>query len=307
MTELAVGITLGTVVSSGGGDVPGSARHVEDLGLESVWAPDLLSGDGTPSLECMVTLAAAAAVTQRVGIGFGVLALPSRPVPLTATQVATLQHISRHRVLLGVGSGGFFFTPFWQAMGVPGSERGSRTDAALDVLSNLIAGVPTRLDGGPDQADQPVVTLAPGVAAPPILVAGNSDVAIRRAAKYGDGWFPSLILPEALAEGAAKLEELAAAQGRPIPGTTVGGHAVVGRGDEARSSHEAQVRSLVDFHGMSADEAEKVPMTAATTAELAERFAAYQAAGAARIVISPGGSNWHHQCELIAEAHALLS
>jgi alkanesulfonate monooxygenase SsuD/methylene tetrahydromethanopterin reductase-like flavin-dependent oxidoreductase (luciferase family) len=187
---------------------------------------------------------------------------------------------------------------------VPGSERGRRTDAALDVLPNLIAGVPTQLHGEPGE---PVVTLAPGTAAPPILVAGNSDVGIRRAAKYGDGWFPSLILPEALAEGAAKLQEASAAQGRPIPGITVGGHAVVGRDEDARASHEAQVRSLVDFHGMPADEAEKVPMSAATPAELADRFAAYQAAGADRIVISPGGSNWRRQCELIAEASALRS
>lgn len=83
MAELEIGIglptmgeieTLGTV-----GGIGAAARHVEDLGFESVWAPDLIIGDGTPSLESTVALAAAAAVTDLVHVGFSVLVLPLRP------------------------------------------------------------------------------------------------------------------------------------------------------------------------------------------------------------------------------------
>ena len=46
-----------------------AARQIEELGFESLWVPDLIIGDGTPTLEAALTLAAAAAVTERVGIG----------------------------------------------------------------------------------------------------------------------------------------------------------------------------------------------------------------------------------------------
>ena len=75
------------------------------------------------------------------------------------------------------------------------------TDAALAALPQRIAGEPTRLGSGPDRS---VVTPAPSVPVPPVLVGGNSDVAIRRAARYGDGWVPS-VDPHALAFGAANL------------------------------------------------------------------------------------------------------
>lgn len=303
MSDLAIGINLPTTVDGEVGDPRVSARHVEDLGLESVWAADVVLGDGTPSPDSTVVLALAAAVTERLRLGFGVLALPLRPAAWVATQVATLQHLSANRVLLGVGIGGFPGSPFWHAVGAPRKERGSRTDAALEVLPGLITGEPTRL--GHDES-QPVVTLAPPAAVPPILVGGSSVAAIRRAAKHGDGWLPSQVAPGSLPSKVAELRELAAAHGRPAPGVTVGGHAVIGDGEAARSAHRELVRSLIDDHGVSPEDAEEIPMTARDPAELADRFTAYADAGAERVVISPEGGPWMRQCELVAEANALL-
>jgi alkanesulfonate monooxygenase SsuD/methylene tetrahydromethanopterin reductase-like flavin-dependent oxidoreductase (luciferase family) len=307
MSGLEIGITLPTIFDVDrrgiGGGVGAAARHVEQLGLESVWVPDLITGDGMPALESTVALATAAAATARVRVGFGVLVLPLRPVAWVATQVATLQHLSGNRVLLGIGSGGFPDAPFWRAVGVPARERGRQTDAALAVLPRLIAGEPTRLGSG---EDGPVVTLAPAAPVPPILIGGNSEVAIRRAATYGDGWFPSLIAPDALASGAAKLRELATERGRPTPSITVGGHVILGDDESARSAREALVRSLVDDHGLPLAKAAEVPMVGSSPEEIAERFAAYAVAGAERLVLSVDGGEWALQCERIAEAHALL-
>lgn len=306
MAEIKIGIglpimgeleTLGII-----GGIGAAARHVEALGLDSVWAPDLIIGDGTPSLESAIALATAAAVTDQIHVGFSVLVLPLRPVAWVAAQIATLQHISGNRVLLGVGSGGFPSTPFWQAAGVPARERGRRTDAALEVLPQLIAGESTRLGHEPNQ---PVVTLAPGAPVPPILVGGNSDGAIRRAARYGDGWFPSLIAPDALTSGAAKLRALAAKKGHTTPGITVGGHAMLGNDTAARSARDAFVRGLVANHGMTPEAAAAIPIIGSPE-EVAERFAAYAAAGVERLVLGLDCEAWMRQCELIAEAHALL-
>lgn len=283
-------------------DLRTAARHLERLGFESVWAPDLIVGDGTPALEAVVAVATAAAVTERVNVGFSVLTLPLRPPAWVAAQIATLQHVSGNRILLGVGSGGFPGTPFWQAVGVPARERGRRTDTALRLLPRLVEGEPTVID---DQPDRPVVTLAPAAPAPPILVGGNSEVAIRRAATVGDGWFPSLLTPDALATGVARLRALAAEHGRPMPTVTVGGHAMPGDDADSRAARDAFVRGLVDDHGMPPDQAEAIPVTGSPR-RIAERFAAYAEAGADRIAIGPDGGDWHRQWERVAEAHRLL-
>jgi alkanesulfonate monooxygenase SsuD/methylene tetrahydromethanopterin reductase-like flavin-dependent oxidoreductase (luciferase family) len=312
MTDLRVGITLPTLgelkhfglgtgsITSG---MEAAARHVESVGLDAVWVPDLIIGDGTPALECTVTAATAAAVTERVHIGFGVLVLPLRPVAWTAAQIATLQHLSGNRVLLGVGAGGFPRAPFWQAVGVPGREGGSRTDAALDVLARLIAGQPTRLGHG---GDGPSVTLAPAAQVPPILVGGNSDMAIRRAATRGLGWLPSLLTSAALHPGVTRLRELAAQHGWPQPGVTVGGHAMVGDRGAVRSTHDTFVRGLIDAHRIPPDEAARIPLYG-SLGGVAERLAGYAEAGADGVALALDGEDWMRQCELVAEARASLS
>jgi alkanesulfonate monooxygenase SsuD/methylene tetrahydromethanopterin reductase-like flavin-dependent oxidoreductase (luciferase family) len=134
MTELKIGITLPTIgeIETLGG-IDAAACPVAELGFESVWAADLIVGDGTPSLESTIALALAAAVTERVHVGFSVLVLPLRPPAWAAAQIQTLQHVSGGRVILGIGSGGFPGASFWQAVGGPARGRGRMTDAALDV------------------------------------------------------------------------------------------------------------------------------------------------------------------------------
>jgi alkanesulfonate monooxygenase SsuD/methylene tetrahydromethanopterin reductase-like flavin-dependent oxidoreductase (luciferase family) len=272
------------------------ARHVEQLGFESVWVADLQTGDGNvPSLEAVTTLAVLAGATERIGLGFGTLVLPLRRVPLLAAQLATLQRLSGDRVLLGVGSGGFPDTPFWQALGVPGRERGRRTDDALRLLPGLVAGEPTTVDGVK-------LTMLPAATMPPVLIGGNSDVAIRRTVAHGDGWMPSLISPDLLATRVRALR--AAAGSRPVS-VTVGGHMFVGSGSAVDQQRAEFVRQLVDLHGLPEAEAERAPMPGASASVIADRFAAYAAAGADRICVGPHAETedeFLRHCDLIAEA-----
>ncbi|TDC41337.1 LLM class flavin-dependent oxidoreductase [Actinomadura sp. KC345] len=305
MSELKIG--TGVPMTLDGADDPrrpavtDAARAIEELGFESLWVSDLIIGDGTPTLEAALVLAAAAAATERIDLGFSVLTVPLRPAAWIATQIATLQALSGDRLLLGVGSGGFPDSPFWQALEVPSRERGPRTDATLRALPRLLAGEPTDL-----VPDAPPLTLGPSTPMPPVLVGGNSPVAMRRAVEFG-GWFPSLISPDDLRPAVTRLRELADERGMPAPSVTVGGHLIVGADESARSARESFVRNLVEAHGMSPEVAANVPMTAASPAELADVFAAYEAAGADRIVTGPDNGDYRAGLQMMIEARTLLN
>lgn len=298
MTVPEVGITLpsiGRVGELGGADVAELARHVEQHGLDAVSVADLILGDGTPAMEPTVTVAVAATATQHVTVGFGVLALPLRPVARVGAQVATLQQVSSNRIQLGVGIGGFPGGPFWQAVGGPADQRGRHMDDALAVLPDLIAGRPTELG-----RDTPPVTLAPAARVPPIYIGGTSEAALRRTARFGEGWLPSGLPPSTLASNAAHLAELAGEHDRPMPKIEYGTHAVF----DPDAEH-ALVRSLIEEHGMAPETATEIPLTGEPE-QLAERFTTYAEAGADRITISADGGNWYRNIEVIAAAKALL-
>src|ERR671934_1183910 len=81
------------------------ARHAERLGLDGIFVGDHLKPAG-PYPESMVVLAAAAGVTERIHLGVGVMVLALRDPAWAAKQIASLQHVSGGRVVLGVGTGG---------------------------------------------------------------------------------------------------------------------------------------------------------------------------------------------------------
>jgi alkanesulfonate monooxygenase SsuD/methylene tetrahydromethanopterin reductase-like flavin-dependent oxidoreductase (luciferase family) len=189
--------------NDGAADVPEQARYAEQLGLDGIFMGDHLKPAG-PYPESMVVLAAAAASTERIHVGFGVMVLALRNLAWAAKQLATLQQISGGRVVLGVGTGGAMHgTEAWDAVGVPYAERGRRTDEALSLLPGLIRGETTRLPTGAS------ITLSPGADVPPILIGGNSPAALRRAARHGAGWFTSVTTPQHVAAGARQLRDSA--------------------------------------------------------------------------------------------------
>ncbi|MQY31043.1 LLM class flavin-dependent oxidoreductase [Nocardia aurantia] len=197
------------------GDIPAAARFAETAGLDSIWVADHLLPTA-PILDSTVALAAAAAVTERIGIGYRVLLAALRPVAWAAKQAAGLQHVSGDRLRLGVGTGNPAHGDIgWRAAGVSFADRGDRTDEALRLLPDLIAGRTTTLPDGT------VAALSPGATVPPILIAGNGTRALRRTATYGDGWISLGNSDAELTAARDRLAELAAERGRPAPGLTV--------------------------------------------------------------------------------------
>jgi alkanesulfonate monooxygenase SsuD/methylene tetrahydromethanopterin reductase-like flavin-dependent oxidoreductase (luciferase family) len=303
MATPAIGVFLPTMSERGDspGDAAATARHAEHLGFESAWVVDqLVAGTGVPFVDSTVALAAAAGATTTLRLAYGVMILPLRPAVWAAKQVASLQHVSGDRVLLGVGVGGDRHDLSWRASGVPRRERGRRTDAALALLPDLIAGKAVDVDGA-------TVQLAPGATVPPIIVGGMADAAFTRTARHGDGWIAMPLPPEQVAAAAERLGEVAAAMGRPAPALT-GSVMVAIDGDPALPDRDGLVRRLSDPAGMYGMPAEAVPDMVVTggPAAVADRIAALGEIGAERVVVSIAAGSWNRQAELVAEAVSLL-
>jgi alkanesulfonate monooxygenase SsuD/methylene tetrahydromethanopterin reductase-like flavin-dependent oxidoreductase (luciferase family) len=301
---MELGVILPTMSRRDGrpGDIPAAARHAEDLGFESIWSVDqLVAGTGVPLLDSLTALAGAAAVTQRIRLGVGVLILPLRPVTWTAKQVATLQYLSVDRVLLGIGAGGDRHAASWNAVGVPRRERGRRTDEALRLLPDLIAGKPVRLtpDGGE-------VTLSPGVTVPPLVIGGNSDAAARRAGEFGDEWFV-LAGPEDIPRFQVMAAEEAGRFGRPVPAITTSVMVALD-GDPSVPDRDTIIGLLADPDGMFGIPAEAAPDAFLTGGPgvLADLLGRLEDAGVHRTIVQFAGGDWTRQTELVAEAKSQL-
>jgi probable F420-dependent oxidoreductase len=211
------------------------AGLAEDLGADGVWVSDhLVAPVGATSVypygrhqapasgqlgiieefyEPLVTLAFLAGRTRRVRLGVSAYVMPYRNPVVTAKQVATLDALSGGRVGLAVGVG--WLREEFAALDVPFAHCGRRTDDYLAVCRALWAGGVAAYDG-PDYRLPPVRSGPQPVQRPhpPIWIAGNSDAAIDRAARHGDGWHGIDLDPGELAARVVRLRARCAAQGR---------------------------------------------------------------------------------------------
>ena len=149
------------------------AARAEELGFDSLFATDhLLTATRfyrVSWLEPLTTLAHAAAVTERVRLGTSILVLPTRQPVVLAKQIASLQHLSGGRFVLGVGVG--WYEPEFEAVGATRRERGRRTDEVLDATIELLSKPGASFDGRFYRfAD---ATIEPLTAVPPVWVAGG--------------------------------------------------------------------------------------------------------------------------------------
>ncbi len=163
-----------------------------------------------------VALAAAAVGTSRIKLCVGVAAIPRYRPHLLARTLASLDHLSNGRLILGAGLGG---AP--EEFAAYGEEadpriRAEKLDEGLDLLTQLLSGVPILFEGKHFTARGAVQ--APGALQkprPPIWIGGDSQAALRRAGRW-DGWITTTVdensmttkTPVDIARSAALLKEM---------------------------------------------------------------------------------------------------
>ncbi len=175
---------------------------------------------GTGLLEPFTTLAFLAAHTSTVRLGTAMVLLPQRNPVYTAKEVATLDWLSGGRVDFGVGVG--WLEEEFRAVNVAWPRRGKRTDEYLEVLHTLWCDE-TSAHEGEFYSLNPCSMLPKPVQQPhpPVHIGGESDAALARVARAGQGWHTFNRGPDDLAEPLARLDGLLTVAGRSRRDVTI--------------------------------------------------------------------------------------
>lgn len=259
------------------------ARRAEDLGFDALIAHDHVSWDGddkyhfsigsaesvdevearggsvTDFYESMTALTYAAGLTDEIHVIPTAAVLPWRHPVLLAKQAATLGALSDGRFELGVCVGNV--EKDFEALDVRFEERGAIMDEYLEVLARVLR------EGGIDSHEGEYLDIAGGTfrpAAPdlPIWYGGESEPALRRTARYADGWLP-LGAPDTMRERIPRLGEHLEQEDRSLDDVEVGVLSKLCIADTEEAADEKAGRTLDERLGL--EEVERHP-------ELAESY-----------------------------------
>ena len=270
-------------------DLVALAATAERLGFSSVWVREHLFhssyvaerlGD-RPYHDALTVLTAIACATKTVRLGTSVLVLPWHDPARLGKMVATLDHLSGGRVSLGVGVA--TTRDEFENLGVDFTTRGRRMDEILGALQALwteetpeFAGEFYRYSGlkfSPKPLQTPY---------PPLLIGGSSPAALRRVARFGDGWHTLRQSPRQVADGLARIIELTEAAGR----------------DPAALHYSLTAPLRFTGKDPSAPVPDRTALTG-TAADIAETIRAYRAAGLDEIVVGVSAADINENVEVM--------
>jgi alkanesulfonate monooxygenase SsuD/methylene tetrahydromethanopterin reductase-like flavin-dependent oxidoreductase (luciferase family) len=280
--DVAIGLP-NAVPGTTGGQLVEWARRADARGFSSLGTIDRIVYE---NYEPLAALAAAAAVTERIGLCTAVLLGPLR---VNATELAkqalSLQALSGGRFTLGIGLGGR--DDDYEVSGLEQRGRGRKLDAMLERLEEVWSGgeIGPSLHG-----------------APRLIVGGHADASFARAARFGEGWIAAASGAEQFGVGAGKAKAAWAEAGRHGAPRTLA-LAYFSLGDRAEEEAHAY---LTDYYAWLGEEiAEFLVASAAKDADVvAQQVAAYEAEGCDELILFPSSAD-PDQVDLLADVVGL--
>jgi alkanesulfonate monooxygenase SsuD/methylene tetrahydromethanopterin reductase-like flavin-dependent oxidoreductase (luciferase family) len=266
-----------------GGQLVEWARRADARGFSSLGTIDRIVYE---NYEPLMALAAAAAVTERIGLCTSVLLAPLHVNPVKlAKQALSLQALSDGRFSLGVGLGGR--DDDYEVSGIEPVARGRRLDEMLAKIKQVWS----EGEVGPTVA---------GV--PKLIVGGHADASFARAARFADGWIAAGSGPDQFAAGLEKTRGAWSEAGRDEQPHTKA-LAYFSLGDRAEEEARAY---LTDYYAWLGEEiAEFLVAAAAKDPEtVKQQVAAYEAAGCDELILCPCSGD-PDQVDLLAHAVGL--
>lgn len=196
--QMRFGIALPTYPAGATVDgVVDVAQAAEELGFSSAWTTDhviLLKDEAGPYesiLEPLMTLAYVSHAVTKLTLGTSVIVVPQRNGIVLAKELATLDHLCKGRLIVGVGAGWNESEFQMLGSGERFKVRGAYLDETIRVWQHLWTTPDQPFSG--DFYDLPAVAFGPKPAqagGPPIWVGGSSAAARRRAGRVGSAWHP---------------------------------------------------------------------------------------------------------------------
>ena len=160
-------------------DSTSNAYGTPDTKGERWWGPE------TPFLDPFVVISAMAAVTERIHFLTNVYKLPAHSPIHTANAIASARALAPGRISLGIGLG--WNREEYDALGIDFESRGRRADEAIGILRRLLAGEWVEFAG--EYHTIPRLRQSPSTPDPLLIYGGgDSKAAMRRAARFCDGW-----------------------------------------------------------------------------------------------------------------------
>ncbi|MGI5327908.1 LLM class flavin-dependent oxidoreductase [Actinomadura nitritigenes] len=188
------------------------ALGLEREGFDSLWVSERASG---PTLDPVVVLTHAAALTSRIKFGTAVMTVPGRSPALLAKELASLDVLSRGRLLPAFGLGQRLPAE-QQAFGVRREERAAIFEEALPLLRRFWAGDAVVHDGPRFRYDGLRIEPRPVKGGFDVWMGGTSDAELRRTGRLSDGWLAAFTTPAEAERGRTAVRDAAAAAGREI-------------------------------------------------------------------------------------------
>jgi len=207
-------------------------RTAEERGVDAIWVPEhvvlfdeyassypyspdgrIPAPPGSGMLEPFTLLSFLAACTTTPRLGTAICLLPQRNPVYTAKEAAAVDYLSNGRFDFGIGVG--WLEEEFRVVNVDWPQRGRRTDEYIEVMKALWGDDPSEHHG--DFYDLPACSMFPKPVQtphPPLHFGGESDAALRRVARVGQGWHTFNRLPDEVAAPLSRLVGLLEEHGR---------------------------------------------------------------------------------------------
>jgi len=291
--KISWGISIPQVFFDGPIDMPlieKWSKRAEALGFESLWTQEAITG-AVPILEPVTLLSYLAAITENVRLGTSVIVAPLRNPIQLAKSLGSLDHLSRGRLIAGLGLGGNAndISPF----GISAEKRVRRFTEIIGPEAHF-QGEFWQLDGlkmEPKPLQKPH---------PPIWLGARHTNALRRAVKHGDGWMGAgSSTTESFVTAVDQTKMYLEEAGRD-PGSFTISKRVYIAVDNDENRAEGRLREWFGKRYGNADMASQVSVWG-STAKVTEELAKVTGAGAEMVLLNPAFDDMEHLDALAEE------
>ena len=276
--------------------------QIEASGLDYVCVGDHVSFHDGTGFDGLTAATAALSASDRLPVLVGVYLLALRHPLLTARQLASISQLAPGRLILGAGVGGEDRSEVSNS-GVDPATRGRRLDECLEILRALASGDPVDHQGEFFELRSARIRPAPSPPVP-VIIGGKGDAAVRRTARYGDGWLAIFCSARRFAQTMEQIAEAAAGLGRPVP-PWYGVNVWCGLDADAAQARSMLARELEGLYHLPFGKFERLA-PAGTPAQVAEQLAPYLAAGAEYLTLIPAAASPEAGVEHAAAVRAAL-